>query len=114
MCCPLANTIKCQNVCATSSNPKETLNGCRRSDEQSLFECFDRYELGDDCCGNARSSECLHACQAIFQSQRPVTNDQRKLLDQVCSDNHSNSKVLQCIKQVIDLTPVKNIKQCRK
>lgn len=59
LCCSLAVTPKCQNTCATSSNARETWNGCRRSDEQSLFECFTRQEKGDDCCGNARTSECL-------------------------------------------------------
>lgn len=59
LCCTLAITPKCQNTCATSSSARETWNGCRRSDEQSLFECFVRQEKGDDCCGNARTSECL-------------------------------------------------------
>lgn len=38
---------------------QETLSGCRRSDEQTLFQCFERQENGDNCCGNARTSECL-------------------------------------------------------
>lgn len=58
-CCSNALTNKCQNVCATSITVHETLSGCRRSDEQSLFQCFERQEKGDNCCGNARTSDCL-------------------------------------------------------
>lgn len=38
---------------------QETLSSCRRSDEQTLFDCFERQENGDNCCGNARTPECL-------------------------------------------------------
>lgn len=44
----------------------ETLYGCRRSDEQTLFECFERQENGDNCCGNARTSDCLQVKERIY------------------------------------------------
>lgn len=59
LCCRHAITVNCQNTCATSINSKETLSSCRRSDEQTLFDCFERQENGDNCCGSARTSECL-------------------------------------------------------
>lgn len=40
-------------------NSRETLSSCRRSDEQTLFDCFERQDTGDNCCGSARTSECL-------------------------------------------------------
>lgn len=62
ICCSHAVGIECGNVCAISMSVQETKAGCRRSDEQKLFECFERQENGDNCCGNARSSECLNVC----------------------------------------------------
>jgi len=58
-CCPLALSSRCQNSCATASSRGELQHGCRQSDEQNLFSCLDRQEAGEECCGNARSSECL-------------------------------------------------------
>lgn len=52
----------------------ETLYGCRRSDEQTLFECFERQENGDNCCGNARTSECLQVRERI-QIQNSIYKD---------------------------------------
>lgn len=66
ICCSHALTIKCQNTCATSMSIHETLYGCRRSDEQTLFECFERQENGDNCCGNARTSDCLQVKERIY------------------------------------------------
>lgn len=60
ICCSHAVAIECGNACATSTSVQETQTSCRRSDEQKLFECFARQENGDNCCGNARSSECLN------------------------------------------------------
>lgn len=59
LCCQHAITVNCQNTCAISMSSQETLTSCRRSDEQTLFDCFERQEQGDNCCGNARTSECL-------------------------------------------------------
>lgn len=65
LCCSLALSPRCQNACATSASKEELLVGCRQSDEQNLFSCFDRQDDGDECCGNARSSECLQ----VYKSQ---------------------------------------------
>lgn len=59
LCCQHAITINCQNTCAISMSAQETLSNCRRSDEQVLFDCFEHQENGDNCCGNARTPECL-------------------------------------------------------
>ena len=65
ICCPLATHPKCQNACATSASREELITGCRQSDEQNLFSCFDRQDVGDECCGNARTSKCLQVCYYI-------------------------------------------------
>lgn len=59
ICCPLAISPRCQNVCSTSASRQELIGGCRQSDEQTLFSCFNHQDAGDECCGNARTSECL-------------------------------------------------------
>lgn len=58
-CCSIAMSPRCQNACAVSSSKNELSGACRQSDEQYLFSCFERQEMEDECCGNARTSECL-------------------------------------------------------
>lgn len=53
------------------------------------------------------------ACRNIFQSPTTATKEQRHLIEHVCNDNNTNSKVLNCVKQVIDLTPIDNSRQCK-
>lgn len=112
-CCPLAVTQRCQNTCATSSHRQDLSRGCRQSDEQSLYSCFERQETGDECCGSARTSDCLQACREIFQSQQTATKEQREHVAKVCNDNNTNMKVWNCVRQYTDLTPINNSKQCR-
>ncbi|KAG4072634.1 hypothetical protein HA402_004723 [Bradysia odoriphaga] len=111
ICCPLATHPKCQNACATSASREELITGCRQSDEQNLFSCFDRQDVGDECCGNARTSKCLQACRDIFRSRLSPVKEQRNLVESVCNDNNTNSKVLQCVQNFFDLTPLNNSKQ---
>lgn len=49
---------------------QETLSSCRRSDEQTLFDCFERQENGDNCCGSARTSECLQVRIIFIQAKK--------------------------------------------
>lgn len=106
------------------------MSGCRRSDEQTLFQCFERQEKGDNCCGNARTSECLQvrqvrfesiavhltfsikACREVFQSDGAATKEQRLHLEHSCYDNNTNSKVLNCLQEVLEVTPIENPKRC--
>lgn len=138
-CCHWAVTPRCENTCATSANRHDLGRGCRQSDEQSLYSCFERQETGEECCGSARTSECLQvclhcllpqalspfhliflhisqcmkACREIFQSHRTVSKEQREHVERVCNDNNTNMKVLNCVKQFTDLTPINNSKQCK-
>ncbi|XP_055383709.1 reversion-inducing cysteine-rich protein with Kazal motifs, partial [Condylostylus longicornis] len=109
-CCTLAQTIKCQNTCATSSNVDDLTPACRRSDEQYMFTCFERQEMGDKCCGNARTSDCLQACRKIFEHQTLTpSKENRKYMEKVCGEN--NPRVLRCVKNFTTLTPIKNSKK---
>ena len=112
LCCPSAVTPRCQNSCATSSSKREASRGCRQSDEQHLYSCFERQDVGDECCGSARTSECLQACRDIFQSQKTASREQRLQVEQACNDNNTNFKVLSCVREFTDLTPITNSKQC--
>lgn len=55
----------------------------------------------------------IQACRNIFQSPTTATKEQRHSIEHVCNDNNTNSKVLNCVKQVIDLTPIDNSRQCK-
>lgn len=67
-CCQHAITVNCQNTCAISMSSQDTLTSCRRSDEQTLFDCFERQQQGDNCCGSARTSECLQVSNRVVSS----------------------------------------------
>lgn len=55
----------------------------------------------------------MQACREIFQNQMTASKDQRILVEQVCNDNNTNLKVLNCVKHFNDLTPINNSKQCK-
>ncbi|KFB46496.1 AGAP010646-PA-like protein [Anopheles sinensis] len=109
VCCPLAMSVRCQNVCATGSSRDELVAGCRASDEQSLFGCLKRQEDGHRCCSSARTSECVHACSEVFQRYRTPSKAQREEVLAACRTNNSN--VMQCIKGFIDVTFTPNLKR---
>lgn len=54
----------------------------------------------------------LQACRDIFQNKSLVTKKQLNLIEHVCNDNSTNSKVLNCVRQLTNLTPIENSKQC--
>lgn len=110
-CCSLGMSVRCQNTCAISSNRSDLTDGCRHSDEQRLFGCVKRQEDGESCCANARTSECLQACQDIFRTHRTPSRQQRELVHSACSNNNTN--ILQCIKAYVEVTVNDNLKQCR-
>lgn len=107
-CCSLGMSLKCQNACVMASKKEELLAGCRHSDEQRLFNCVQRQEDGDGCCGQARTSECLMACKDVFRSNQTPNKQQRELVQNTCSNN--NTDVLECIKGYVEVTINGNLK----
>ncbi|XP_026471185.1 reversion-inducing cysteine-rich protein with Kazal motifs-like [Ctenocephalides felis] len=57
-CCKLARAPLCRHACSTGSSDDDLKTSCRRSDEQTLFDCVERQALGDECCGSARTPDC--------------------------------------------------------
>lgn len=110
-CCALGMSLRCQNTCARASRREDLLTGCRHSDEQQLFNCVERQEDGDSCCGQARTSECLLACKDVFRSNQTPNKHQRELVQNTCSNN--NTDVLQCIKGYVEVTINGNLKHCK-
>ncbi|XP_037952722.1 reversion-inducing cysteine-rich protein with Kazal motifs-like [Teleopsis dalmanni] len=110
-CCALGLSPHCRNACATSGSIDELISAakCRQSDEQHMFACFERQEAGDRCCGNARTSECLQACREIFEPYSPNKRKHRHHIEEMCDDR--NSDVLQCVRNVTDMTPMTNSHQ---
>ncbi|XP_052848227.1 LOW QUALITY PROTEIN: reversion-inducing cysteine-rich protein with Kazal motifs [Drosophila gunungcola] len=104
-CCQFGVLPHCRNVCATSN--RSPVQNCRRSDEQTLYDCLERQEAADQCCGQARTSECLEACRAVFEP----ANDNHDHVDinGACGDR--NSDVIQCINNNTDMTPLANAEQ---
>ncbi|XP_050097347.1 reversion-inducing cysteine-rich protein with Kazal motifs [Anopheles aquasalis] len=109
ICCPLAMSIRCQNVCATGSSQDELRSGCRPSDEQSLYGCLKRQEDGHRCCSSARTAECLQACGEVFRRHQTPSRGLREQVLTACRSNNSN--VMQCIKGFIDVTFSRNLKR---
>uniref|UniRef100_A0A8D8FVC5 Reversion-inducing cysteine-rich protein with Kazal motifs n=2 Tax=Culex pipiens TaxID=7175 RepID=A0A8D8FVC5_CULPI len=108
LCCSLGMSPRCQNACAIAANQTELTVGCRHSDEQRLYGCVQRQEVGDSCCATARTSECLQACKDIFRTNQTPNRQQRDLLQSTCSNNNSN--ILLCIKEYIEVTENTNLK----
>lgn len=110
-CCTLALSARCQNTCATAASRNDLSNGCRQSDEQTFFSCVERQEIGDDCCGNARTSECLQNCKDIFKNKLTPSKKQRNSALEACEQ--SDPRIIQCIKNHTDLTVNSNLKKCK-
>lgn len=104
-CCQFGVLPHCRNVCATST--RSPVQNCRRSDEQTLYDCLERQEAADQCCGQARTSECLEACRAVFEP----ANDNHDHVDinGACGDR--NADVIQCVNNHTDMTPLANAEQ---
>lgn len=54
----------------------------------------------------------LKACREIFQSEKTATKEQRQSVERACNDNNTNLKVLNCVGEIMDVTPIENSKQC--
>lgn len=53
------------------------------------------------------------ACRDIFQSEKTATKEQRQLVEHACNDNNTNLKVLNCVREIMDVTPIENPRQCK-
>ncbi|GFG31799.1 hypothetical protein Cfor_04236 [Coptotermes formosanus] len=102
-CCPLPQSEKCQHACVTATTRQDLVQSCRQSDELAFFTCLDRQEFGEECCGNARTTDCHEACRAIFRSQLTPSREARSAVIESCSDQ--SPKVLQCVKNFTRVTP---------
>ncbi|XP_021916359.1 reversion-inducing cysteine-rich protein with Kazal motifs isoform X1 [Zootermopsis nevadensis] len=105
-CCPLPQSEKCQHACVTAARRQDLVQSCRQSDELAFFTCLDRQEIGEECCGNAKTTECHQACRAIFRSQLTPSREARSSVIESCSDQ--SPKVLQCVKNFTRVTPTTN------
>ncbi|XP_046867726.1 reversion-inducing cysteine-rich protein with Kazal motifs [Drosophila willistoni] len=104
-CCQFGVLLHCRNACASSSSAP--VKSCRRSDEQVLYDCFERQEAADLCCSQARTSQCLQACHGVFE---PSSSSQERVdIDSACGAR--NTDVVQCIHNHTDMTPLVNAEQ---
>lgn len=53
------------------------------------------------------------ACREIFQSENTATKEQRQLIEHACNNNNTNPKVMNCVREIMDVTPIENSKQCK-
>ncbi|KAH8322411.1 hypothetical protein KR067_003099 [Drosophila pandora] len=104
-CCQFGVLAHCRNACASSNRPP--VHTCRRSDEQMLYDCLERQEAADQCCGQARTSECLEACRSVFEPSHD--NQDHVDIRGACGDR--NLDVIQCIHNHTDMTPLANAEQ---
>ncbi|KAH8300532.1 hypothetical protein KR018_011840 [Drosophila ironensis] len=104
-CCQFGVLAHCRNACASAN--RSPVATCRHSDEQMLYDCLERQEAADQCCGQARTSECLEACRSVFEP----SNDNQDHVDinGACGDR--NLDVVQCIHNHTDMTPFSNAEQ---
>lgn len=68
-------------------------------------------QIGEECCGNAKTAECHKACRAIFRSQLTPSQEARSAVTESCSDQ--SPKVLQCVKNFTRVTPTTNPHKCK-
>lgn len=69
------------------------------------------FQIGEACCGNAKTTECHEACRAIFKSQLTPSREARSAVIESCSDR--SPKVLQCVKNFTRVTPTTNPHRCK-
>lgn len=109
-CCGLGSNDRCQGACVVASSRKDLQRGCRQSDEHNLFNCLDLQEQGERCCSQSKSADCMQSCNAIFRSNNYPTQDQRDRLQELCGS--SNPRVLSCVKDFHNETPLSNVRKC--
>lgn len=107
ICCPLPQSETCRRACITATSSDDLTQGCRKSDEIAFFNCLERQNLGETCCGHSRTNDCKDACFDIFRSRLTPTRQQRNLVIAECE--HSSPKVLNCVKNFTKVTPATNI-----
>lgn len=110
-CCRLPQSGRCQRACVTASSRQDLAPICRQSDELSFFTCLDRQELGDDCCGGARSAGCQDACRAVFRGMLTPSREVRAAVLDAC--NNDTPKVIECVKNFTKVTPATNVHKCK-
>ncbi|XP_039290122.1 reversion-inducing cysteine-rich protein with Kazal motifs isoform X1 [Nilaparvata lugens] len=106
VCCSLPHSEKCQQACVSAGSRHDLIPNCRQSDEISFFNCLDRQQVGEDCCGSARNAECQTACQTVFRSELTPNREARENLSVACSD--SSPRVMSCINNFIRVSTVSN------
>lgn len=52
------------------------------------------------------------ACRDIFRSRSTPFKQLRSIVENVCNDNNTNTKVLQCVQNFTDSTPFSDSKKC--
>ncbi|XP_072392887.1 reversion-inducing cysteine-rich protein with Kazal motifs [Diabrotica undecimpunctata] len=107
MCCPLPHSESCRRACITATSTFDLAKGCRQSDEIAFFSCLERQEAGADCCNNARTDDCKSACVDLFRRELSPTKLQRQKVKDYCEND--SPRVTDCVKDLIKVTPVKNI-----
>uniref|UniRef100_A0AAR5QAX4 Kazal-like domain-containing protein n=2 Tax=Dendroctonus ponderosae TaxID=77166 RepID=A0AAR5QAX4_DENPD len=105
-CCAIPYSESCRRACVTATSPDDLTRSCRRSDEITFFTCIDKQQVGELCCNDATSDECIEACSDIFRSQLTPNKYQRERLKESCE--LTSPKVVECVKDVVKVTPAKN------
>ncbi|KAL1497373.1 hypothetical protein ABEB36_008354 [Hypothenemus hampei] len=105
-CCPLPYAESCRRACVTAASTQDLIRSCRQSDEIPFYNCVDKQLTGQSCCGTARNVNCRDACNAVFRNHWTPTKYQRQRLKDECE--LTNQSVLECVKDIIKVTPVKN------
>ncbi|CAG9767452.1 unnamed protein product [Ceutorhynchus assimilis] len=105
-CCPIPHSESCRRACVTATSTSDLTRSCRPSDEIPFFSCIDKQQIGEDCCSNGKSPECVEACRDIFRSQLTPTKYQRQRLKEECE--LSSPKVTECVKDIVKVTPAKD------
>lgn len=111
-CCLHAFTYQCQSACNAAYTKQDIIRHCNQTDEHNLFACLDKQEIGENCCGSARSSECLQKCKKLFiRRQAPKERDINRAL-RACKGRHP--KISECIKNLssTEVDDEINLRQC--
>ncbi|XP_044737825.1 reversion-inducing cysteine-rich protein with Kazal motifs [Chrysoperla carnea] len=107
-CCSLPQNKQCRYACVTSGSHDEVMGRCKQSDELLFYNCLERQETGDTCCGTARTPDCRQACTAIFRKSQMPSKNLRIRVKKACEER--SPKVLQCVRNFTKVTPAKNAK----
>lgn len=112
-CCIHTFTYQCQSSCHAATTKQDVIENCDQMNEQNLFACLDKQEIGENCCGSARSAECLQKCKKLFiRRQAPKERDINRAL-RACKGRHP--MISECIKNLssTEVDVEINLRQCR-